>query len=164
MHIFVYDFLDAGLQFFTAMGVVAHAVAGLTFAEQAATRLGSNGLTRDGSARWVDDIDVEESSQRMLFLDAAGHALGFEQWQLGEGIGFETRLETALEGERFFDLVRWGIAAETMNRYFEVEKGKRVYYQGVKFTPGRDEYFPVPLTQYNLTRGAYVQNPGYGSF
>ena len=51
-----------------------------------------------------------------------------------------------------------------MNRYFEVEKDKRVYYQGVKFTPGRDEYFPVPLTQYNLTRGAYVQNPGYGSF
>ena len=91
-------------------------------------------------------------------------AEGWTQDYARKALRFETRLETALEGERFFDLVRWGIAAETMNRYFEVEKDKRVYYQGVKFTPGRDEYFPVPLTQYNLTRGAYVQNPGYGSF
>ena len=54
--------------------------------------------------------------------------------------------------------------AETMNRYVEVEKDKRVYYEGVKFVAGRDEYFPIPTQQYNLTSGAYVQNPGYAPF
>ena len=72
-------------------------------------------------------------------------------------------MECALEGERFFDLVRWGVAAETMNKFFEVEKDDRVYYQNSKFVKGKHEYFPIPLAQYNLT-GIYVQNPGYSSF
>lgn len=29
---------------------------------------------------------------------------------------------------------------------------------------GRDEYLPIPLTQYNLSKGAYTQNPGYAAF
>ena len=48
--------------------------------------------------------------------------------------------------------------------FVEVEKDKRVYYEGVQFKAGRDEYFPVPIQQYNLTGGAYVQNPGYAAF
>jgi hypothetical protein len=34
----------------------------------------------------------------------------------------------------------------------------------VHFTAGRDEYYPIPLTQYNLTKNVYVQNPGYSEF
>jgi hypothetical protein len=30
-----------------------------------------------------------------------------------------------MEGHRFFDLVRWGVAAEEKNKYFEKEKEKR---------------------------------------
>ena len=41
---------------------------------------------------------------------------------------------------------------------------KKVYYKGVKFVAGRDEYLPIPLTQYNLSKGAYTQNPGYAAF
>ena len=91
-------------------------------------------------------------------------AEGWTQDYARKAVRFETRLETALESERFFDLVRWGIMAETMNRYVEVEKDKRVYYEGVSFKAGRDEYFPIPVTQYNLTGGTYVQNPGYAAF
>ena len=89
---------------------------------------------------------------------------GWTQDYARKALRHETRIECALEGERFFDLVRWGIAAETMNRYFEIEKTKRVYYQNSVFKEGRDEYFPIPLTQYNLSKGAYVQNPGYAAF
>lgn len=81
-----------------------------------------------------------------------------------KALRFETRLETAMEGERFFDLVRWGIAAETMNAYLNVEKTKRAYYATATFTQGRDEYLPIPLPQYNFSNGLYVQNPGYASF
>jgi len=89
---------------------------------------------------------------------------GWTQDYARQAVRFETRLELALEGERFFDLVRWGIMADTMNRYVEVEKDKRVYYEGVSFKAGRDEYFPIPVTQYNLSGGLYVQNPGYAAF
>ena len=76
----------------------------------------------------------------------------------------ETRLECAMEGERFFDLVRWGLAAEVMNRFIEREKTTRVYYQGTTFTSGRDEYLPVSNNQYKFSGRNYVQNPGYGEF
>jgi hypothetical protein len=73
-------------------------------------------------------------------------------------------MEFAMEGDRFFDLVRWGIAAETMNSYISVEQNKRVYYRGARFVRGRDEYLPIPNAQYNFSEGNYVQNPGYGKF
>lgn len=76
----------------------------------------------------------------------------------------ENRLECAMEGERFFDLVRWGIAAEVMNRFLECEKDNRVYYQGCKFVAGRDEYLPISNNQYKFSGRNYVQNPGYSQF
>ncbi len=36
-----------------------------------------------------------------------------------KAIYFERKLELAMEGHRFFDLSRWGIAEETLNAYFE---------------------------------------------
>ena len=89
---------------------------------------------------------------------------GWTQDYARKALRFETRLEKAMEGERFFDLVRWGIAAETMNSYILGEKGKRVYYSTAKFTAGRDEYLPISKPQYNFSQGNYVQNPGYGDF
>lgn len=91
-------------------------------------------------------------------------AAGWEQGYARKALQFETRLEKAMEGERFFDLVRWGIAKEVMNSYFEKEKSKRIYYMNSDFTSGRDEYYPISNTQYNFSEGLYVQNPGYGDF
>ena len=73
----------------------------------------------------------------------------------------ERQLEFATEGKWFFDLVRWGIAAEEMNKYFEVEKTRRSYLSGAKFTKNRDEYFPVPQQQINYVKGLYKQNYGW---
>ncbi|MCQ2146762.1 MAG: RagB/SusD family nutrient uptake outer membrane protein [Bacteroidales bacterium] len=89
---------------------------------------------------------------------------GMSQADARKALHMETRIECALEGERMFDLVRWGIAAETMNKFFEVEKTKRVYYVNSQFKAGQDEYLPIPQTQYNLSKGIYVQNSGYAAF
>ena len=113
-------------------------------------------------ARFPQAVDIDGYAAKYEIEEYP--AEGWTQDYARQAVRFETRLELALEGERFFDLVRWGIMADTMNRYIEVEKGKRVYYDGVQFKAGRDEYFPIPATQYNLTGGAYVQNPGYASF
>lgn len=74
---------------------------------------------------------------------------------------WERRLEFAMESPRFFDLVRWGIAAETLNGYLTVEKTRYSFLQNASFTKGRDEYLPIPQAQINLTEGLYKQNPGY---
>ncbi len=73
----------------------------------------------------------------------------------------ERRLEMGLEGFRFFDLVRWGIAKQTLDRYFADESLRRPYLTAASFTAGRDEYLPIPQVQINLSGGVYVQNPGY---
>ncbi len=64
-----------------------------------------------------------------------------------KAVRFETRLEFALEGHRFFDLQRWGIAATTLNEYLaeEGKNNKRVYLAGRSFTANKNEFYPIPL-------------------
>jgi len=73
----------------------------------------------------------------------------------------ERRLEFALEGNRFFDLVRWGIADTYLNAYFASESTIRPHLKTAHFTKGRDEYLPIPLNQINYSKGVYKQNPGF---
>ena len=79
-----------------------------------------------------------------------------------EALRFERRLEMSQEGARFFDLVRWGIAAETVNAYLSVEKTRRgSYLSEAKFTKNKDEYFPIPKNQINFSKKLYKQNYGW---
>jgi hypothetical protein len=78
-----------------------------------------------------------------------------------KALQWERHLEFSTEGKWFFDLVRWGIAEEFMNKYFEVEKTRHTYLKDAKFTKGRDEYFPIPQQQISYVKGIYKQNPGY---
>lgn len=78
-----------------------------------------------------------------------------------QAMRWERRLEFAMEGNRFFDLVRWGIADTYLNDYFLVEKTKRIYLKDGHFTKNRDEYLPIPLNQIYFSHGLYVQNNGY---
>lgn len=74
---------------------------------------------------------------------------------------FERRLEFGMEGPRFFDLVRWGIAEPVLNAYLAVEKTKKGFLSSAHFTAGRDEYYPIPQREIDFTGGLYTQNPGY---
>ena len=74
---------------------------------------------------------------------------------------WERRLELALEGSRFFDLVRWGDAAKVMNQYYASEASRRSYYSDANFTAGKNEYLPIPQKQINYSGGLYQQNNGW---
>ncbi|MNR50286.1 SusD family protein [compost metagenome] len=66
-----------------------------------------------------------------------------------------------MEGNRFFDLVRWGVTDQVMNDFYAGEKTKRTYYQEAFFDKNKEEYCPIPLKQINFSQGLYKQNPGY---
>ena len=78
-----------------------------------------------------------------------------------KAVRFERRLEFALEGHRFFDLVRWGIAADYISTYLSSEKSRLPNnLTGVSFTPNKNEYFPIPQLEMSLNP-QFKQNDGY---
>jgi hypothetical protein len=113
----------------------------------------SKGMLKDNAGNAVSNyrMDIYKSGVNCTWnKDFAIKAL---QW--------ERRLEFAMEGIRFFDLVRWGVAAEYINNYFVQESSKREYIKSGKFTKGKHEYFPIPQNQINFSNGLYKQNKGW---
>ncbi len=88
-------------------------------------------------------------------------AANWTQSYAREALRWERRLELGLEGHRFFDLVRWGVAKQTIDAYLAVEKLKRNYLNDASFVAGKHEYMPIPETQIVLSGRLYKQNPGY---
>lgn len=76
-------------------------------------------------------------------------------------VRWERRLELAMECQRFFDLVRWGIADQVMNTYYKEESTKRAYYESANFDKNKEEYIPIPQQQLNFSKGVYKQNNNY---
>ncbi|MDX1640314.1 MAG: RagB/SusD family nutrient uptake outer membrane protein [Balneolaceae bacterium] len=80
-------------------------------------------------------------------------------------VQMERRLELAMEGHRYFDLRRWGIAQETINQYLEVEQTRREYLTGADQYSDRNELYPLPTVQIELStvngEQRLVQNPGW---
>jgi hypothetical protein len=97
-------------------------------------------------------IDVYKPGENIPTWDQATAFLAL-QW--------ERRMEFAMESPRFFDLVRWGTAAETLNNYFAIERTRHSFLSSAHFTKNQHEYFPIPQEQITFTNGLYKQNKGY---
>ncbi len=78
-----------------------------------------------------------------------------------QALRWERRLEFAMEGSRFFDLVRWGIADQVINAYFKTESSRRSFLRSGNFTKSKNEYIPIPQQQINFVNGIYKQNYGW---
>jgi hypothetical protein len=83
----------------------------------------------------------------------------FTQEDMRTAVRRERRVELAMEGHRWFDLCRWGIAAETMNIYRANEIAE-IQEQMSPFEAGKHELFPIPSKEIDLNP-AMGQNEGY---
>jgi len=97
--------------------------------------------------------EIGKSDSALIFLnlvrDRAGVAeeTSVDQSVLRDKIFNERHLEFAMEGQRFFDLVRTGRAAQVLGPY--------------GFATGKNELFPIPESEIELSGGTLTQNPNW---
>ncbi|MBX3241464.1 MAG: RagB/SusD family nutrient uptake outer membrane protein [Chitinophagaceae bacterium] len=71
---------------------------------------------------------------------------------------YERKMELAFEGgDRHFDLVRWGLAAEVYNSL----PAEGTYKPARAFIPERHRLLPYPQQEIDNSNGSITQNPGY---
>jgi len=99
--------------------------------------------------------------------DAANYSIepyaGFSgQDEAVKAVRFERRLELAMEGQRLFDIRRWGNAPQIMNAYFANE-ARTIGNFGTKVNPYTATYdrFPIPVSAIDLSGNVLTQNPGF---
>lgn len=113
-------------------------------------------LVREKANRSIDgaytpvDLDPMKASYKVGQYPASG----WNQDYARRAVRMERRLELAMEGNRWFDLVRWGTVVETMNDYFRSESKLRSYYNDASMTS--DEiYLAIPLSEVQNSGGLY---------
>jgi hypothetical protein len=68
----------------------------------------------------------------------------------------ERRLELAMEGHRFFDLVRWNLAVKYINgSYLQNQRTT------VTFVSPKNDFYPIPQAEVNSSQGKLLQYPGW---
>ena len=96
------------------------------------------------------DLDPGKANYEIGLYPAAGWTQDYAR----KAVRMERRLELAMEGNRWFDLVRWGTVVDTVNKYFQSEQNYHSYYKNVEIS--EDEiYFPVPYEEVNNSNGLY---------
>jgi hypothetical protein len=154
IHIFRYaDLLLLLAEAEVEAGVVANAV---TIVNEIRTRAGQRaqgpGTSRATIAVPITDPSITWAIYRVGLYGALSQAAA------REAVRNERRLELAMEGQRFFDLQRWGIAATVLNAYLNgvaggAEETRRPHLAAAAtFDATKHRYYPIPPIQVELSK------------
>ena len=89
-------------------------------------------------------------------LYPASYATADKAW---DALEREIRLEFGMEGHRWFDIARWGKAAERLNAYAKAESK----YLGKFINTYQTNWvnFPIPQSEIQTAQGRFVQTPAW---
>jgi hypothetical protein len=120
------------------------------------------GRMADNPQHWVRfDNDSLAANYQISRYPSDGPSDPFQSQEgAREAVRFERRLELAMEGHRFWDLKKWGVAKSTLNTFLAKESLKRLYLQEAVFKD-RNIRFPIPQNEIDISFETLVQNPGY---
>jgi tetratricopeptide (TPR) repeat protein len=112
---------------------------------------------------WVKfDNDSSAANYVVARYPTGGYSDPFQtQEGAREAVRFERRLELAMEGHRFWDLKKWGVAKSTLNAYLDEEKVKRPDQLETAFFNDWSIRHPIPQNQIDISKGTFTQNPEY---
>lgn len=97
------------------------------------------------------EVDWDQpAANYMIEPYPAGHEVFGNQENARKAVRLELNLEAAIEGHRFFDLRRWGIASEVLNDYIARDGEFRSFMIGSSFNAPKDEYWPLPESQLDI--------------
>lgn len=96
------------------------------------------------------DIDVTKVNYKVEEYPTEGWTKDYAR----KALRMERRLELAMEGHRWFDLVRWGIATDVVNTYYNQEKGLRTWMESASLNADAI-YLPVPINEVDNSGGLY---------
>lgn len=119
---------------------------------------------RAKTSNYVKELDVDG---KPTDVDAANYQiepyLSFPDQDYGrKAVRFERRLEMGMEGQRYFDIVRWGGTTARMNEYVQNESRSNPQF-GSEAGTWSDKYnnYPIPITAIDQSGGVLTQNPDW---
>ena len=126
--------------------------------------------TLDKALEYINRVRVRADSSRLRDDDGdvANYVISVydpfgSQEEARTAVRFERKLELSGEGHRFYDLVRWGIAANVLNAYLDHEDEFLTSpFSGADFVTNRSELLPIPQDEIDLLgQDVLIQNPGF---
>ncbi len=111
---------------------------------------------RSKAARSIDPSYTPVDLDPMLANYSVGlyPSTGWTQDYARKAVRMERRLELAMEGQRWFDLQRWGNTVEVVNAFMQSESSLRTYYEGASISDN-ELFLALPLEDVDNSAGLY---------
>lgn len=123
-----------------------------------------------GTDRATMAVPINDPSITWATYKVGQYILPWDQATARTAVRYERRLELAMEGQRFFDLRRWGIADQVLNAYLNgvgggAEKTRRAQLASAETFVQKHYLYPIPDLQIQLSTvngtSTLTQNPGW---
>ncbi|HEU4631681.1 MAG TPA: RagB/SusD family nutrient uptake outer membrane protein [Gemmatimonadaceae bacterium] len=128
---------------------------------RAGARVQGPGVDKNTIAVPIDDPSITWANYKVGLYTTPWTS----QDQARTAVRYERRLELAMEGQRFFDLRRWGTFRQVLNDYLAVESNRRRYLAAAAAVDERHHLYPIPSVQIELSKvdgqPQLTQNPGW---